>query len=482
MEYLPVNVQLSGRKCLLVGGGEVAARKLRMLLSAHACVTLVSPDICEEIAVLEQQNQVTLIRETFSQALLQNCYLVIVATDELMLSRRVSVAAQQLNIWVNVADNQELSTFILPAIINRSPLMVSVSSSGVSPVLARKVREQIEWLLPASLPGLLNKLKSFRPLIKSRLSSFKEKRSFSEWFIEKALSEAVEPQATPEHLINEFRQTSPVQGKVYLIGAGPGSADLLTVRALRLLQKADVVLYDALVTQEVLDCVRKDAKLVHVGKRCGNHFVPQDKTSQMLRDYAQKGLSVVRLKGGDPFVFGRGGEELQYLSCHQIAFEVVPGITAASGCAAYAGIPLTHRLLSQSVRFITGHGRNEGSDTAKNDKPAIDWESMLADNQTLVFYMGLVKTNEIASSLIRVGKKADTPVAVIENGTTEQQRVVTGQLSELPAIVIENNIQSPALIIVGEVTRLANQLSWFKQSEYFDTDVSTPSEMAGING
>lgn len=457
MDYLPITVQMKSRHCLIVGGGEVAARKLKHMLQAEVKVTLVSPKFSQEVLELAEKKSVRLIEDVFSTDLVEGFYLVIAATDDRMVNRQVSISAQQQNIWVNVVDDLELSTFIMPAVIDRSPLLIAVSSSGVAPVLARKIREKIEWLLPDSLGSLLEKLKLLRPKVKKKFSSLKEKRNFSEWYIESAIQESKILEQDDDKILNFYADKSMADGIVHLVGAGPGDPELLTVKALKIIQKADVVLYDALVSQEILARVRKDATLVHVGKRAKCHYVHQDQTNQLMVDYASKGLSVVRLKGGDPFIFGRGGEELQFLKQHEISYEVIPGITAAAGCAAYSGIPLTHRDHAQSIRFITGH--------EKSNKNSLDWNNLAQASQTLVFYMGLMRNQSIAESLISNGRAPSTPVALIEKGTTNNQRTVVGRLDQLPNLVEEYSVKSPALIIIGEVAGLASELSWFRNGE-----------------
>jgi len=466
MEYFPITVQMKNRLCLIVGGGEIATRKLTHILKSDAKVVLISRKFSNKISGLAKQGKVSLIHGDFDESLLkkkslQELYLIIAATDNNKVNKRISKIAQSLSIWVNVVDDLELSTFIMPAVIDRSPLLIAVSSSGVSPVLARMIREKIEWLLPKSLGKLLNKLKQIRPEIKKKFSNIKDKRSFSEWFIERALEDEAHISESTVINFNNYQKKSLMnnKGRVYLVGAGPGSEDLLTIRALKLLQKADIVLYDALVSEEILDCVRRDATLLSVGKRSGAHSVKQETTNQLLVDYAKQGLSVVRLKGGDPFIFGRGGEELEFLAKHSIDFEVVPGITAAQGCASYSGIPLTHREHSQSVRFVTAH--------EKGPKDNINWKSLAIKNQTLVFYMGLMSNNKISKSLIGNGLSADTPTAIIQQGTTKDQKTVITKLNNLSSSINDYDIKTPALIIIGEVVQLSAKLNWFKQGEFY---------------
>ena len=462
VDYLPITVQLKDRLCLIVGGGEVAARKLKHLLKAESHVVVVSPSFSQEIEEVAKSSSVELVEREFDGDLFENVYLVIAATDDHQVNRRVSELAQEANIWVNVVDDLELSTFIMPAVIDRSPLLIAVSSSGVSPVLARKIREKIEWLLPSNLGSLLNKLKQLRPLVKKKFSDLTDKKRFSEWYVERAIDEKLEPSQSAEAILDHFATQYERKGTVHLVGAGPGDPELLTVKALKIIQKADIVLYDALVSDQILAQVRKDATLVHVGKRANKHFVTQERTNQLLVEYAQQGLDVVRLKGGDPFIFGRGGEELQFLVKHNIDYQVVPGITAAAGCASYSGIPLTHRDFSQSVHFVTAHEKNEATQ--------VNWPMLAKSNQTLVFYMGLMNSQKIADRLMANGKRYDTPVAIIEKGTTKEQRVITGQLHELGAIVEQYQMETPSLIVVGEVVSLAHELSWFNREQVFEAE------------
>ncbi len=462
MEYFPITVRLQEQQCLIVGGGDIACRKLKSLLKADAKVSLVALDFNDEVRELAEEYQLTLFEQAFDESLVAGNYLIVAATDNQELNQEVSDLARVHNIWVNVVDDLELSTFIMPAIVDRSPLLVAVSTGGVSPVLARKIREKLEWVLPKNLGGLLKRLKEFRPSVKKKFQDLKSKRDFSEWYIERAIEE-------PDALTQEFESTVALyegsvvrSGKVFLIGAGPGDPDLLTIKALRILQKADIVLHDALVSDGILDLVRRDATMVNVGKRAKKHSVVQEETNQLLVKYAQQGLSVVRLKGGDPFIFGRGGEELEHLVSAGVDYEVVPGITAASGCSSYAGIPLTHRDYSQTVMFITAH--------CKQSEDTLNWKSLARERQTVVVYMGLLRNEVLVEQLINHGRDGGTPIAVIENGTLPHQRVITGSLKQLPDLVVEHDIVSPSLIVIGEVAALANKLSWYQHSELLETE------------
>lgn len=458
MEYFPITVRLKDQRCIIVGGGEIAHRKLKSLLKAEANVTLVALDFTPQVLELVHKHKLPLHQGAFNEDMLDDAYLVIAATDNHELNQSVSIAAQQRKVWVNVVDDLDLSTFIMPAIIDRSPLLVAVSTGGVSPVLARKIREKIEWLLPRNLGKLLSKLKSYRPQVKKKFEALKDKRDFSEWYIEQAI-------ADPSFTSNQFEDSlraynannnGNTKGRVFLVGAGPGDAELLTVKALKVLQVADIVLHDALVSEQILEQVRRDATLVHVGKRANLHCFPQEQTNRLLVRYAQQGLTVVRLKGGDPFIFGRGGEELEALVEAGIEFEVIPGITAASGCASYAGIPLTHRDHAQTVMFVTAH--------CANSIDKLNWQSLAREKQTVVVYMGLLRNQVLVSNLIKYGRDGDTAIAIIENGTLPQQRVVRGKLNQLPDLVEKYQVISPALIVIGEVTALADSLGWFKDS------------------
>lgn len=457
MEYFPITVRLQEQQCLIVGGGEIAYRKLKSLLKADAKVSLVALEFSAQLIELADEYSLTLYQREFSEELVDNAYLVVAATDNKQLNIEVSEAARERRIWVNVVDDLELSTFIMPAIIDRSPLLVAVSTGGVSPVLARKIREKIEWLLPKNLGALLAKLKDYRPSLKKKYPDIKSKRSFSEWYIERAIEDDSLLCGSFEESVSAYERVDEPSGKVYLVGAGPGDADLLTIKALKVLQKADIVLHDALVSAEILDLIRRDATLVNVGKRAHKHSVAQEETNQLLAKYAKQGLSVVRLKGGDPFIYGRGGEELEQLVAAGVTYEVVPGITAASGCSSYAGIPLTHRDYSQTVMFITAH--------CKHSEDSLNWKSLAREHQTVVVYMGLLRNEVLVEQLIEHGRSLSTPIAVIENGTLAEQRVITGTLERLPALVEQYNIVSPSLIVIGEVAVLANKLGWYQHSE-----------------
>lgn len=459
MDYFPVFLDLKKRRCLLVGGGEVATRKGRMLAKAGAVLRIVAPEISTELRELAEQQGGEIIERKYDSSDLQGCVLAIAATDIESLNGKISADAQALNLPVNVVDTPSLCTYITPAIIDRSPLVIAVSSGGEAPVLARLVRAKLEALIPASYGKLAQTASQWRDRIKARFSDGDSRRKFWEKILQGPAAELMmngQEVAANEFIANELTadQTDLTQGEVYLVGGGPGDPELLTLRALRLMQQADVVLYDRLVSEGVMELVRRDAERIYVGKRRSEHAMEQENINQLLVDLAKQGKRVLRLKGGDPFIFGRGGEEIELLAQHNIPFQVVPGITAASGCAAYAGIPLTHRDYAQSVRFVTGH--------LKSDDTNLSWPELANPTQTLVFYMGLVGLKEICESLIAHGRVAETPVALIEKGTTQEQRVLISDLEGIADVVAANDVHAPTLFIVGEVVKLHESLKWFK--------------------
>ncbi|MCR3958907.1 siroheme synthase CysG [Aeromonas veronii] len=458
MDYLPIFCRLDNKPVLLVGGGEVAERKARLLLDAGAQLTVVAPELDPELAELAANGSIEWLAGEFVPKQLAGKWLVVAATDRREVNALVYQSANQARIFANVVDDPKRSSFIMPSIIDRSPLMVAISSGGKAPVLARLLREKLEALLPQHLGAVAAFAGSLRERVKARFASMGERRRFWERLLgADRLGQALArgDSASAHQLAdNLFADESQTGGEVVLVGAGPGDPGLLTLHALRQMQQADVVVYDRLVSDEVMALVRRDAKRIFVGKQAGNHCVPQEGINQLLLEEAKKGQRVVRLKGGDPFIFGRGGEELETLVGSGIGFQVVPGITAASGCAAYAGIPLTHRDHAQSVRFVTAHGKGGARD--------LDWPLLAKDRQTLVFYMGLSSCATIREQLLAHGKAGNTPVALIERGTQPCQRVIRGTLDELPTLAV--GVESPALIMVGSVVTLADRLAWFGEA------------------
>ncbi|QGY30323.1 siroheme synthase CysG [Pantoea cypripedii] len=471
MDYLPLFADLKNRPVLVVGGGDIAARKIELLRRAGAHVRVTARKLGHELQALHEIAAIEWIAQTFDAEQLEGVFLVIAATDNNALNSQVFDAANARHKLVNVVDDQPKCSFIFPSIVDRSPLVVAISSSGTAPVLARLLREKIEALLPANLGQMATVAGQWREKVKQRYQQMSERRRF--W--ERAFNGLFASQMAAGN-VNEARRTldrelendSDNAGEITLVGAGPGDAGLLTLRGLQVMQLADVVLYDHLVSDEVLELVRRDADRICVGKRAGAHSVSQEETNQLLVKLALEGKRVVRLKGGDPFIFGRGGEELQAAKAAGIPFQVVPGITAAAGATAYAGIPLTHRDHAQSVLFITGHCRA--------DSNGIDWPSLARARQTLAIYMGTVKAAEIAAGLIEHGRDPATPVAVIGRGTRQDQQVLTGTLAQLEALAA--TAPTPALLVIGEVVNLHGQLAWFQHSAQQGTRESAVVNLA----
>ncbi len=454
MDYFPLFCRLQGKRCLLVGGGDVAERKARLLLAAGADLHVGALRFSPAFQQWADRGELALISGAFEDAWLDECWLVVAATDDDAVNQQVAQADEARRIFCNLVDAPEQASAIMPSIIDRSPLMVAVSSGGRAPVLARLLREKIEAMLPQHLGQLASLAGTLRARVKQRFVSMAQRRFFWERFFTSdrlAQTLANGDGARAAQLVDElFSEALPAQGEVTLVGAGPGDAGLLTLKGLQQIQQADVIVYDRLVSEEILSLVRRDAERIFVGKRAGHHCVPQEQINQLLLEQAQRGRRVVRLKGGDPFIFGRGGEELEALAAHHIPFSVVPGVTAASGCSAYSGIPLTHRDHAQSVRLVTGH---------LQQKNKLEWEKLAAEQQTLVFYMGLSQAPHIQQQLMRHGMRGDMPAALIENGTSTRQRVVTGTLDRLSELA--QQVESPSLIIIGSVVSLRDRLRWF---------------------
>ena len=456
MQYLPIFTKLDNKPVLVVGGGEVALRKCRAFLKARADVTLVAPWFCDELKEHAQNNDVTLIDAFFDESHLDGKMLVIAATDNDGVNNSVFELANARNVFVNVVDDQPKCTFIFPSIVDRDPITIAISSAGTAPVLARRLREKLETLIPQHIGPLASLVGSFRDKVKQRFTSFADRRQFWEGVFDSSVVSKVQTgdTAAASVKLEQLLDTKlDPEGEVYVIGAGPGDPELLTLKALQLMQQADVVVYDFLVSDEIMELVRRDADLICVGKRLGDHSVVQEDTNQMLVDLAKQGKKVCRIKGGDPFIYGRGGEEVQVLAANNVNYQIVPGITAAAGCSAYAGIPLTHRDHAQAIQFVTGHCKKDGQE--------LDWQSLAKPNQTLAIYMGVIKSPHIQAQLLKHGRGADTPVAIIENGTRKNQRVVTGKLGELADLIERHSIISPALLIIGEVASLHEELHWF---------------------
>jgi uroporphyrin-III C-methyltransferase/precorrin-2 dehydrogenase/sirohydrochlorin ferrochelatase len=463
---------LRGRRVLVVGGGEVAERKVRLLLEAGADVQLVAPDISEwlreRLSLLRDhgatqgcvESSLSWLGHEFDESHLAEAALVVAATNDDAVNARIADAARATNVFANVVDDAERSSFIVPAIVDRSPLVIAVSSGGVAPVLARLVRERIETLIDGSLGALATLLERWRSRIKSGIPDIAGRRRFYDEIVRGAVARKVRDgrEADAERALEQALagHVDPERGSVVLVGAGPGDPGLLTLNAVRALQQADVILHDRLVSSDVLDLARRDATRIAVGKEAGGHSVAQDRIHELMLEHARAGRRVVRLKGGDPFIFGRGGEELEFLVRHRVPFEVVPGITAAVACGAYAGVPLTHREHSQSVRLVTAHC-GDSLDT-------LDWAGLAQDRQTIALYMGVAGMAKIAERLVAHGRSSSTPVAIVENGSRPDQRVTLARLDELGDVAARGGVRSPALLIVGEVAALAGRLHWFGEA------------------
>lgn len=460
MEALPLFHRVRGETCVLIGAGNVARRKLELLLAAGAALKVVAPECNEEFTRLAGEGRLTLVQRRFQAGDLDGAVLAVAATPHALVNRAVFRAARARGIPVNVVDQPELCTVTFPAVVDRDPVCIAIGTGGASPVLARLLRTRLEAELPGRTGELAALAREFRAPVRERIADATARRGFWEAVLQGQVAELIysgRPQAARRQLERQLDAASRAQtrvGEVYLVGAGPGDPDLLTFRALRLMQQADVVLYDRLVAAPILALVRRDAERIYVGKRAGMHAVPQQDINARLVEYARAGQRVLRLKGGDPFLFGRGGEEIATLAAQGIPFQVVPGVTAASGCAAYAGIPLTHRDHAQLCVFVTGHLKDGSVD--------LPWPQLVALGGTLVVYMGLGALAEICGALIAHGKDPATPAAVVAEGTTLRQQIVTAPLCDLATAA--QGLPGPALIIVGGVVGLHETLSWFSPS------------------
>ncbi len=458
MKSFPIFINLIHKPVLVVGGGDVALRKIEMLLRADAKITVIASKLCKQLQDYQKLKKIHVKIKTFEKNDLVRSVLIVAATDNKKINLLVSKTAQGLNIPVNVVDEPSLCTFTMGSIIDRSPLLIAISSEGNAPVLAKFIREKIEALIPHSFSKLASIMGSMRDTVKGRYESSQSKRIFWENFIDHPLVRQFLNQTkklSDKQLMTLVKRNKlqKKQGEVFLVGGGPGDPDLLTFRALHLMQRSDICLYDKLISKDVLNLVRRDAELIYVGKEEDRHTVPQEKINQLLIKLAKKGNRVLRLKGGDPFIFGRGGEEIEMLMEHKIPFQVVPGITAANGISSYAGIPLTHRDYAQSCIFVTGH--------MKDEKLTLEWGSLAKPNQTVVIYMGLLALSQICEQLIKHGAPKSLPIAVVEQGTTSEQRVITGRLLNITQKVKQEKLKSPSLIIIGNVVKLRRKLNWF---------------------
>lgn len=462
MKHFPIFLDIKDRHCLVIGGGPVATRKVKNLLKSGARVTVISPEIDDALQTLVDEKQISLIARKYQETDIVRAFLVVAATNRAEVNAEIAKAANDANLLVNVADNPELGSYIFPSVIDRSPVSIAVSTGGASPVLARQLRQRLETIIPNSCGSLAGITEEYRQKVKDAFPEQSQRKEFWETALKGAFAELMYAgqDKAARKLLDEALENkrSHANGEVYLVGAGPGDPDLLTFKAVRLMQQADVMVYDRLVSKPILDMANKEAERLYVGKEKENHAVPQDKINDLLVDLAKQGKRVLRLKGGDPFIFGRGGEEIEKLAENNIPFQVVPAVTAASGCSSYAGIPLTHRDYSQSVTFATGH--------LKDGTINLNWEQLTQKNHTIVFYMGLTGIEVISEKLQFHGMSGDMPAALVEQGTTRNQRVHIGTVATLPQLVKDSGVRAPTLTIIGEVVNLHDKLHWYEPERH----------------
>jgi len=463
VDFFPIFFDIKQKPTLVIGGGEVAARKVSLLLKAQSVVTVVSPELSRELADWQEEGRLTHIARDFDDADIEKPVLVIAATDDREVNKKVSALAQARGIPVNVVDDPALCSFITPSIVDRSPVQIAISTGGASPVLARMIRTKLEGCIPAAYGRLGALVSDFREKVKAKFTNVDQRRAFWESVLESTVADRVysghedEAAEALQKAIDAADSGPKFQGEVYLVGAGPGDPDLLTFRALRLMQSCDVMVYDRLVSPAIRELVRRDAELIYVGKARDKHTMQQENINELLVRLAKEGKRVLRLKGGDPFIFGRGGEEIELLAQEGIPFQVVPGITAAAGCASYSGIPLTHRDYSQACVFVTGH--------LKDGTVDLNWPALAQPNQTVVFYMGLHGAPTLCKEMMAHGLPGTTPVALVQKGTTPDQKTIIASLETLEETVKNHKFEPPTLIIVGEVVSLKEKLDWFNPED-----------------
>lgn len=470
----PLYADLSERRVLVVGGGSVAERKTEALLDTGADIRVLAAQFTPAIQKWQASGQLKakqqllqlqgfsgwLNRWQLRQAVKQ-AWIVIAASDDHVLNTYIANLGKHYRVLTNVVDDLQLTQFHVPAVLQRGPMQAAISSAGVAPALARRLRAQMETLLDEATGEMATLLAAWRDKIKQNIPDVSIRRRWYDELLDGEFAELVSTNQLDkaerylsQALLSTCNASSQKSaGKVILVGAGPGDPGLLTIQALRELQQADVIVHDRLVSQEVLNLARRDAERILVAKRAGKHETTQSQIHEILIREAGQGKRVVRLKGGDPFVFGRGGEELQILQQHNIKFAVVPGVSAAMACGAYAGVPLTHRDYAQSVRLVTAH--------CQSSMDKLDWAALAEDSQTLAVYMGVGQLELLRERLLEYNRAADTPFALIENGTRSDQRVITGQLADLPETAREHQVQSPAMLLLGQVAGLADQLHWY---------------------
>jgi uroporphyrin-III C-methyltransferase/precorrin-2 dehydrogenase/sirohydrochlorin ferrochelatase len=456
MKRFPLFVNLDKLPVLVVGGGEIAERKINLIIKANANVEVLARKFTPNVEQIISKKKLKKIKKSLDiSSLSRNYSLIIAATDNKQVNKKLFNFAKKNNILINVVDQPELCTCTFGSIVERGDLVIAISTGGSAPVFARNLREKLETLLPQSTKQLIDFSSTIREKVILSFSQFNKRRIFWELFFDAFATKKNITKSNLTKLSNQLIKSlrNKNSGEVFLVGAGPGDPELLTLRALHLIQKADVCIYDNLVSKEILELVRRDAQMIYAGKLRNNHTIEQKEINKLLVNYAKKGLRVLRLKGGDPFMFGRGGEEISELMAKNIKFQVVPGITAATGVSAYAGIPLTHRDYSQSCTFITGH--------EKNGELNINWDNLTHENQTIVIYMGLNALPIITQNLIDYGMRKNMPIAVVQEGTTESQKVVVSTISRVNAKILKTVIQSPVIIIIGEVVKLRKTIKWF---------------------
>jgi uroporphyrin-III C-methyltransferase/precorrin-2 dehydrogenase/sirohydrochlorin ferrochelatase len=459
MDYFPIFAKLRGRPCLVVGGGTVATRKVRQLLKSGARITVNAPVLNDELSTLAADGAINHHRGSFEPTVIANHLLIIAATSDPEINHEVAVSARQANRLCNVVDDADASGFIMPSVVDRSPVMVAISSGGRSPVLATLLRQRLDDWLPLHIGTLARWAGKWRDTVRNNIPAATTRLRFWQTVLDGDPAERILAGKSAEADQSMVRALSSTahrsrRGEAWIVGAGPGDPGLITRRGMYLLQRADVILHDRLVAPEILDLARRDAEIIDVGKRAGQPSATQADINGQLVDLVRQGHRVCRLKGGDPFIFGRGGEEVSALARAGLPYQVVPGISAANGCAAYAGIPLTHRDLAGAVTLVAGH--------RSADQDDIDWPELAALRHTLVIYMGGRQLADICRQLAEHGRAPDTPAAIIANGTTREQQVIGGTLENLAARATDADVGSPALLIVGAVVDLADKLEWYQ--------------------
>jgi uroporphyrin-III C-methyltransferase/precorrin-2 dehydrogenase/sirohydrochlorin ferrochelatase len=454
MNWLPLLHRSNDVKFIIFGGGQVAQRKVQTLIKFTREIVVISPTLDSRLQALVDDSQIKHINALANKEHVLSGYRIVAATDNSSVNQQIAGWAKSLSCPVSIADAPDDSDFIFPAIIDRNPVMIAISSASESPALTRYLRNQLDAALSSRIPQLAQFVSSLRHSIRSNISDSKQRQQLWRTLMSSAMPNLVLAGKEEEaHIVcNNVIAEKEHSGEVFLVGAGPGDPDLLTLKAVRLIQQADIVFYDRLVSPAILEYCNSKAEMHYVGKAKSDHSVPQNDINQLLADHAKQGKTVLRLKGGDPFIFGRGGEEIELLADQQVPFQVVPGITAASGCSSYAGIPLTHRDHAQSVRFVTGH--------LKDGTANLPWGELIHPQQTLVIYMGLTGVSHISKELIANGMSSDTPIALIEKGTLPEQKVYTSTLADIPNVIASNKISAPTLTIIGDVVKLHETLNW----------------------